>query len=85
MDQKERTHYWGHNRHVIAVLLTIWAVVSIGGGILGVQWLNQFSIGQIPLGFWIAQQGAIFVFVVLVFAYAIYMDYIDRTHIKDDE
>lgn len=70
--------YWRKNIIVIACLLTIWAVVSFGCGVLFVDKLNAVSIGQLPLGFWIAQQGSIYVFVVLVFAYAFLMDWIEK-------
>lgn len=75
---KDRAAYWRKNIITIACLLSIWAIVSFGFGVLLIDWLNQFSIGQLPLGFWFAQQGSIFVFVVLVFAYAFLMDWIDR-------
>jgi len=48
--------------------------------VLGIEWLNQFKLGKMPLGFWFAQQGSIYVFVVLVFAYAILMDRLDRKY-----
>lgn len=72
--------YWRANMTLIAVLLTIWAAVSYGCGILFVDWLNQFQIGQLPLGFWFAQQGSIYVFVVLIFVYALAMDRLDRKY-----
>ena len=65
---------------MIAVLLTIWALVSYGFGILFVERLNQWKIGELPLGFWFAQQGSIYVFVILVFVYAWRMDRLDRKY-----
>ncbi len=76
----ESQRYWKANIRLIAVLLSIWAGISFGCGILGIEWLNQFSIGQMPLGFWIAQQGSIFVFVALVVVYAWAMDRIDKKY-----
>ena len=70
--------YWRANRRLIVVLLFVWAVVSYGCGILWAEWLNQFHIGSLPLGFWFAQQGSIYVFVVLIFVYAFAMDRLDR-------
>jgi putative solute:sodium symporter small subunit len=70
--------YWKANSRLILVLLTIWAAVSLGGGILFVDVLNRFQIGNVPLGFWIAQQGSIYVFVALIFIYAFIMDIYDR-------
>lgn len=77
--------YWRDNLRLIGVLLSIWALVSIGGGILFVEWLNRFHLGKLPLGFWIAQQGSIYVFVVLIFVYAWRMDRLDREHHVEDE
>lgn len=73
-----RRDHWRANSRLIFCLLCIWALVSIGGGILLVEPLNQFHIGKLPLGFWFAQQGSIYVFVVLVFVYAWSMDRLDR-------
>ena len=70
--------YWRANLRLIAVLLTIWAVVSFGLAIVGVEALNRFKIGLLPLGFWVAQQGAIYVFVLLVLIYAWQMQRIDK-------
>lgn len=72
--------YWRKNLSLILALLAVWALVSYGCSILLVDWLNQFSLGHLPLGFWFAQQGAIYVFVVLIFTYAILMDRVDRQH-----
>jgi len=72
-----RHAYWRENLRVMAILLTIWFVVSYGLGILFVEPLNRIHIGGFPLGFWFAQQGAIYVFVVLIFVYARWMDRID--------
>lgn len=72
--------YWRANIKVILSLLTVWAAVSYGCGILLVDWLNQFSLGYLPLGFWFAQQGAIYVFVALIFIYAFLMDRIDKKY-----
>lgn len=85
MDQQERTEYWRHNIVFILIMIGIWSGASIFGSILFVEVLNRFSIGNIPFGFWMAQQGAIFIFVVIVFVYAWYMDRLDKRYIKDDE
>lgn len=70
--------YWRANLRLIGCLLTIWAVVSFGCGILFIEQLNRFTIGSLPLGFWFAQQGSIYTFVVLIFIYAWRMDKIDK-------
>ncbi len=76
--------YWRANTRLIAVLLLIWATVSYGCGILFVEELNRFSIGKLPLGFWFAQQGSIYVFVVLIFVYAFAMDRLDRRYAVEE-
>lgn len=72
--------YWRANRNLIAVLLLIWGTVSLGCGVLFVEQLNAFRIGELPLGFWIGQQGSIFLFVLLIFVYAFAMDRLDRKY-----
>ncbi len=76
--------YWRANLRLIGVLLTIWALVSFVFGILLVEQLNTWKIGDLPLGFWFAQQGAIYVFVLLIFIYAWRMDKLDRKHGVDE-
>jgi putative solute:sodium symporter small subunit len=78
-DERHRD-YWRANVRLIVLLLTIWAVVSFGCGILFVESLNRFSVGNLPLGFWFAQQGSIYVFVILIFVYAWRMDRLDRKY-----
>ncbi len=70
--------YWRANLRLITALLTIWALVSLVFGVLLVELLNRLSIGRVPLGFWFAQQGSIYVFVLLIFIYAWRMDVLDR-------
>lgn len=76
--QSERDRYWKTNLRYLAVLLSIWFVVSYGCGILFVEYLNQFRIGQAKLGFWFAQQGSIYTFVVLIAVYVVLMNKLDR-------
>ncbi len=64
----------------MAALLSIWFVVSYLLSIVFVEPLNQFHFGGFPVGFWFAQQGSIFVFIILTFVYAFVMDRIDRRH-----
>ena len=77
---EQRARYWRANLRVLVILLLIWFGVSFGLGIVLVEWLNQIQIGGFPLGFWFAQQGAIYVFIVLIWVYARRMDRIDRDH-----
>ncbi|MGK7884860.1 MAG: DUF4212 domain-containing protein [Crocosphaera sp.] len=78
MTNDNRRTYWGANIRLIRTLLIIWAAVSLGCSILLVQPLNTIILGKIPFGFWMAQQGSIFVFVILIFVYAVQMDKLDR-------
>ena len=77
--------YWKADIRLIGGLLAIWALVSFGGGILVVEFFNRFDFFGLPLGFWIAQQGAIYVFVVLIFVYAIRMDKLDKKYRLDKD
>ncbi|MGB3722948.1 MAG: DUF4212 domain-containing protein [Pacificimonas sp.] len=70
--------YWRANIRLLAVLLAIWFAVSFGAGILFRDWLDQFALGGYPLGFWFAQQGAIYTFVALIFIYIFAMRRLDR-------
>ena len=77
--------YWRENVRLMLVLSIIWFIVSFGCGILFVDTLNQFRIGGFKVGFWFAQQGSIYVFVVLTFVYASKMGKLDRKYGVDDE
>ncbi|NJN64216.1 MAG: DUF4212 domain-containing protein [Acidobacteria bacterium] len=77
--------YWRANRRLIAILLAIWALVSYGFSIFLAEPLYGARIGYAPMSFWWAQQGSIFVFVILIFVYAIVMDRIDRRYGVDDD
>jgi putative solute:sodium symporter small subunit len=76
------TDYWKTNIRYVSILLVLWFAVSFGGGILCKDWLNQFKIGGFPLGFWVAQQGAIYVFVILIFVYVFLMNRLDAKYGK---
>jgi putative solute:sodium symporter small subunit len=70
--------YWKKNLQTLALLLFIWFLVSFGFGILWVEELNTIRMGGFKLGFWFAQQGSIYSFVVLIFIYVIRMNALDR-------
>ncbi len=70
--------FWRANVRLTILLLAVWALVSFGFGIVLREPLDAFSIGGAPLGFWFAQQGAIYVFVVLIFVYAALMSRLER-------
>lgn len=75
----EKNIYWKKNIKYITILLTLWFIVSFGCGILFVNELNAIQIGGFKLGFWFAQQGAIFGFVTIIFAYIYLMNRLDKT------
>ncbi len=70
--------YWRRNLTIIGILLAIWFVVSYLFAILFANILYGVKIGQIPMSFWFAQQGAIITFVILIFAYCWIMDRVDK-------
>jgi len=78
--ESQRATYWRCNLRLLASLLTIWFLVSFGCSILLVDWLDQFQALGFPLGFWIAQQGSIYVFIVLIWIYVWRMDRLDRKY-----
>ncbi|NQU40743.1 MAG: DUF4212 domain-containing protein [Lentisphaerae bacterium] len=75
--------YWKRNVRLLLVLLAVWFVAGPGLGILFVEQLNRFHIGGFPLGFWFAQQGCIWIFILIIFVYARTMARYDRE--LDDE
>ncbi len=78
MTPDKRSDYWKANLRLLTILLIIWFVVSYGFGILLVEPLNAIQIGGYPLGFWFAQQGSIYTFLVLIFVYATSMNKLDQ-------
>lgn len=70
-------NYWKTNLKYLGVLLSIWFLVSFGFGILFVDFMNHFQIGGFKLGFWFAQQGSIYAFVLLIFIYVFLMNRLD--------
>ena len=81
-DKTSSSHseYWQSTLSLTAKLLLIWFFVSFGCGIIFKDDLDQFSIGEAPLGFWMAQQGSIICFVLLLFAYSYLMNKLDQKH-----
>ena len=74
------TNYWKTNLKYLIILLSIWFTVSFGFGILLVDELNTIRMGGFKLGFWFAQQGSIFVFVILIFVYIKLMNKLDNQY-----
>ena len=78
MTPENRADYWSANLRLLITLLVVWFVVSYGFGIILVDVLNTIRIGGYKLGFWFAQQGSMYVFLVLISIYAIRMGQLDR-------
>ena len=76
--------YWKKNIQYISLLLSIWFIVSFGCGILFVEQLNTIQIGGFKLGFWFAQQGSIYAFVIVIFTYIYLMNRLDNKLNKDN-
>ncbi len=76
--EKAAQDYWRANLRLLGQILVVWFVVSFGFGILLVGPLNGIEIAGFKLGFWFAQQGAIYVFLLLILYYVIRMGKIDR-------
>lgn len=77
--------YWKKNLTYLAILLSIWFVVSFGAGILLADFLNQFKLAGFPLGFWFAQQGSIYAFILLIFVYVFLMNRLDKAFDVDEK
>ena len=88
-DTGKRRAYWIKNLQYVTALLLVWAAVSFGCSIVFVDELNEFRFpgSGFKVGFWFAQQGSIYVFVVLIFIYVKLMNRLDKKHdvAEDDE
>jgi putative solute:sodium symporter small subunit len=84
-NQEAATAYWRENVRLLTILLAIWFLVSYGFGIILAPLLNNIVIAGLPLGFWFAQQGSIYVFVVLIFVYVKRMNTLDRKYDVHEE
>jgi putative solute:sodium symporter small subunit len=85
LSAEQAKEYWRRNLSLMIRCLVIWFVVSFGFGIILVDVLNEIQIGGYKLGFWFAQQGSIYVFVVLIFYYARKMGQLDREFNVEEE
>ena len=84
MENENHKAYWKTNLKYLAILLSIWFIVSFVFGILLVEQLNTIRMGGFKLGFWFAQQGSIYVFVILIFVYIQLMNKLDRKYNLND-
>lgn len=82
--QKNAAAYWKENVKYLSILLAIWFIVSYGCGILFKDALNEIRLGGFKLGFWFAQQGSIYVFVILIFVYVRIMNKLDKKYGYDE-
>ena len=80
MKISDQNSYWKTNLKYLAILLTIWFVVSYGFGIILVDELNTIRMGGFKLGFWFAQQGSMYTFVVLIFIYVRLINKLDNKY-----
>lgn len=83
-DKNNAAAYWKENLKYLTILLVIWFVASYGCGILFKDALNEIRLGGFKLGFWFAQQGSIYVFVVLIFVYVRIMNKLDKKYGYDE-
>ncbi|MBT0588165.1 DUF4212 domain-containing protein [Alteromonas oceanisediminis] len=81
----DKSAYWRENLSLLAKLLVVWFAVSFGAGILFAEQLNAIQFFGFKLGFWFAQQGAIYVFVALIFVYMAKMNAMDKRYGVDEE
>lgn len=80
MEEQKAQAYWQENIRTIMQLLVVWFIASYGCGVLFVDLLDTIAFGGFKLGFWFAQQGSIYVFLVLIFDYAKRMNAIDEKY-----
>ena len=85
MDKKKLRKYWRTNLVYLLILLLFWFGVSFGCGILFVEELNEIRMGGFKLGFWFAQQGAIYGFLIIIFIYVILMNRLDKKYNVDEK
>ena len=84
MDANKAQAYWKENISTILMLLVVWFIVSLGCGVLFIEQLNAIEISGVKLGFWFAQQGSIYAFVILIFVYVFKMQKIDEKYGVDE-
>lgn len=84
MSEKNLQEYWRKNIRIVLILLAVWFLVSYVFGIFMADSLNSIRIGGAKLGFWFAQQGSIYVFVILIFVYIKMMNNLDKEYDVDE-
>lgn len=84
-ESERNTSYWKTNLKIISWLMIVWFLCSFGFGIIFSDTLDQFRIGGFKLGFWFAQQGSIYIFILLVFVYVYLMNKLDKNYAETEE
>ncbi|PLC54840.1 hypothetical protein CR155_05100 [Pollutimonas nitritireducens] len=79
-DTASRNAYWKANIRIILISLAIWFICSFGMGIILRPMLSGIMVGGADLGFWMAQNGSMYIFIILIFVYASVMNRLDREH-----
>jgi len=82
--EQNKKAYWSANIKLLSILMAIWFIISFGAGIIFRPFLDQYMLGGYPLGFWFAQQGSIYGFILLILVYIIRMRKIERQYDLDD-
>lgn len=80
MTESKSKAYWRENIRYLFILLAVWFLVSFVAGIMLKDVLNDFKVGGFKLGFWFAQQGSMYVFVILIFIYVRLMNKLDKKY-----
>lgn len=83
MSTENNKAYWKENIKYLSILMFFWFFVSFGCGILFKDFLDQFNIGGFPLGFWFAQQGSVYAFIVIIAFYIRIMNKLDKKYNLD--
>ncbi len=84
MKENQYSSYWKTNIKYLVILLLVWFIVSYGAGIIWADSLNNIRLGGFKLGFWFAQQGSIYVFVLLIYIYVRLMNRLDSKYDVND-
>ena len=76
--KNKNDEYWKSNLRIVSSLLLVWFIASFGFGIIFSDMLDQIKVGGFKLGFWFAQQGSIYIFVLIIFIYVWLMKRLDK-------
>lgn len=85
MSKQKMDAYWNKNLRYLIILLTAWFLCSYGAGIFFADSLNAIKIGGFKLGFWFAQQGSIYIFIIIIFVYERWMNALDKEFDVDEK